>query len=412
LTNRPIAFPAGVRPAARQDFYHHVQIQGQGKQWINGRKGGNLLNQEPSPLFPGQLNGEVIMRISALCCLFFLAALPLGAADIPKPTGETIVDPDAKLELLFTRKAKVSGGLTEGPAVAPDGSIYFSDIPVGKDKGMIMRFAPKTKKTTVFAADSHKSNGLKFDAKGYLIACEGSDEGGRCVSRWDVKTGKREVLVDKYMGKKFNAPNDLVIDLKGRIYFTDPRYLGTEPRELKYRAVYRLEGDGTVIEITHDVEKPNGIALSPDQKTLYLIDHNNGTDRIDPKAPPPKKGAMKVYAFPLDKDGLVAGKRKTLFDYGKEDGADGMTLDVKGNIYLASRSLKRPGVLVINPEGEELAFIPTGPSQPKAKEPVGIPSNVVFGIGKESKTLYITVDKSLYRIRLKMDGYHIPWEKK
>jgi gluconolactonase len=88
-----------------------------------------------------------------------------------------------------------------------------------------------------------------------------------------------------------------------------------------------------------------------------------------------------------------------------------MAVDVKGNIYLATRSLKRPGVLVINPDGEEIAFIPTGPSQPGAKKPVGIPSNVCFGIGKKSKLLYITVDTSLYRIPLKVDGWHIPWQK-
>ncbi len=121
------------------------------------------------------------------------------------------------------------------------------------------------------------------------------------------------MLADNYHGKRFNACNDLCIDEKGRIYFTDPRYLGTETRELEHRAVYRLETDGTVVEVTHDIEKPNGIAISPDQTTLYVADHNNGTDRIDPTAPPPTKGAMKVYAFPLGPDGLVNGpKRRSL----------------------------------------------------------------------------------------------------
>lgn len=340
-----------------------------------------------------------------------LSLSPAADTVLPKPTGEAIVAPDAKLELLFTRSVKIEGGLTEGPACAPDGAIYFSDIPFGKDKGMILRFDPKTKKTTVFAEDSKKSNGLKFDAKGRLVACEGSDEGGRCVSRYDVKTGKREVLADKFMDKKFNAPNDLAIDLKGRIYFSDPRYLGEEKRELEYRAVYRVDTDGKVVEVTHDCEKPNGIALSPDQKTLYLADHNNGTDKIDPKAPPSKKGAMKLYAFPLGADGLVAGPRKVLIDFGDDDGIDGMTVDVRGNLYLAVRSLKRPGVLVTDAAGKEIAFIPTGPSQPDAKEPVGIPANVCFGRGDESKVLYITVDKSLYRISLKVEGFHIPQEK-
>ncbi|MBY0526600.1 MAG: SMP-30/gluconolactonase/LRE family protein [Gemmataceae bacterium] len=349
--------------------------------------------------------------ISAFLLTVSLSAALAADAEIPKPTGDTIVAPDAKLEKLFTRTAKISGGLTEGPAVAPDGSIYFSDIPFGKDKGMILRFDPKTKKTTVFAEDSHKSNGLKFDAKGFLIACEGSDEGGRCMSRWDVKTGKREVIADKYMGKRFNAPNDLAIDTKGRIYFSDPRYLGDEPRELEHRAVYRIDTDGKVVEVTHECEKPNGVALSPDQKTLYVVDHNNGTDNIDPKATPPKKGAMKLYAFPLGADGLVSGDRKTVHDFGAENGIDGLAVDVKGNLYLAVRSLKRPGIWVLDPAGKELAYIPTGVSQPDAKEPVGIPSNCCFGSGDESKVLYVTVDLSLYRIPVKMEGWRIPWEK-
>jgi gluconolactonase len=348
-----------------------------------------------------------------LALLFLLLSFPasLGAEEPPPPAASSIVPRGAKLERLYTRDDGVKGGLTEGPAVAPDGSIYFTDIRLDRGKGLILRFDPKSKKSTVFAKDSGKANGLMFDADGHLIACEGADRGGRCVSRWDVKTGKRTVVADAYDGKRFNAPNDLCSDTKGRIYFTDPRYLGAERRELRHRAVYRI-ADGTVVEITHDVEKPNGIALSPDQKTLYVADHNNGTDQIDPRAAPPKKGAMKVYAFPLGADGTVAGPRRTLVDFGAEDGCDGMTVDVKGNVYLTTRSRKRPGVLVIDPKGNEVGFIPTGPSQPGAKEPVGLPSNCDFGIGEESNVLYVTVDTSLYRIRLKVDGYHIPWAKK
>jgi gluconolactonase len=344
--------------------------------------------------------------------ILWLFVVPAGtAADAPKPTGDKIVDPDAKLELLFTRSAPISGGLTEGPTVAPDGSIYFSDIPFGKDKGMILRYDPKTNKTTVFTDDSMKANGLKFDAQGRLIACEGSDHGGRAVTRRDIKTGKREVIADSYKGKKFNAPNDLVIDTKGRIYFTDPRYLGPEPRELEHRAVYRIDQDGSVVEVTHECEKPNGIVLSPDEKTLYVADHNNGTDQIDAKGPPPKKGAMKLYAFPLGPDGLVNGPRKTLADFGDENGIDGMCVDVHGNVYGAVRSLKRPGVWVWDPSGKEVAYIPTAAPQTGVKEPKGIPANVTFGLGGESKVLYVTIDTSLYRIKLKVDGYHIPFAK-
>jgi gluconolactonase len=347
------------------------------------------------------------MRTRILAILFVSCwSSLLVAADVPKPTGDTIVSPDAKLELLFTRSLPITGVLTEGPTTALDGSIYFSDIPFGADKGKIMRFDPKTKQTTVFADDSRKSNGLKFDADGLLVACEGADEGGRSVSRWDVKTKTRTVLADKYQGKRFNAPNDLAIDSKGRIYFSDPKYLGTEKRELEHRAVYRVDTDGKVTEVTHDVEKPNGVALSPDNKTLYVGDHNNGTDRIgDPDAPPAKPGAMKIHSFPLGADGLVSGPRKTIVDFGDQAGSDGMAVDALGHVYLTCRSLKRPGVMIIDPNGKEVAFIATGVSQPGATEPVGLPSNVTFGIGSESKTLYVTIDKSLYRINLKVEGH-------
>jgi gluconolactonase len=352
------------------------------------------------------------MRVLAATMLCLLALAPLARAEDLRPTGDpAIVGPDAKLELLFTRSAPIRQGLTEGPTVAPDGSIYFSDIPFGTDKGMILRWDPKKRETTTFTDDSHKSNGLKFDAHGYLIACEGADGGGRGVARWDVKNRRREVLMDGFEGKRFNSPNDLAIDLKGRIYFTDPRYLGPEPRELTRQAVYRLDPDGMVREVTHEPEKPNGIVLSPDQKTLYVIDHNNGTDRIDPNAPPPKKGAQTVHAFPLGADGLVSGPGRILIDFAPEDGADGMAVDVHGNVYLAVRSLKRPGIWVVAPSGKELAYIPTGASQPGAKEPKGIPSNCTFGLGDEIKTLYVTVDTSLYRIGLQAEGWHIPFTK-
>jgi gluconolactonase len=346
----------------------------------------------------------MIMRRLGLFAIGFLVLGTTAAAD-------ELVPPGSQLELLYRRSAPIQGGLTEGVAAAPDGSMYFSEIPFGADKGMILRFDPKTRTTTVFAHDSHKSNGLMFDPNGFLIACEGADGGGRAVARWDVTTGRRTVIAEGYRGKRFNACNDLCIDEKGRIYFTDPRYVGTEPRELEYHAVYRIDTDGTVAEITHDVEKPNGIAISPDQKRLYVADHNNGTDRIDPEAPKPRLGAMRVYAFPLGPDGLVSGPRRTLIDFGDEEGCDGMTVDTAGRIYLASRRPSRPGILVIDPAGKEVAFIKTGAPQPGAREPSGNPSNVDFGSGDDANVLYITVDQSLYRIRLNATGYHIPWAK-
>jgi gluconolactonase len=329
----------------------------------------------------------------------FVVLLFLVAAE-PNP----FLAEGAKLEKLYTRTRAITGGLTEGPAVAPDGSIYFTDITQGKEPSEILRFDPKTGKTAVFIEDARKANGLMFDPEGRLVACEGADVGGRAIVRYDLKTKKRTVLTDNYKGKKYNAPNDLVIDRKGRIFFTDPRYVGSEPRELEHRAVYRIDTDGTVTQITTATEKPNGIMLSPDGKTLYVADHNNGSDGIVPgeKATP---GAMHILAFDLDEKGNV-GKPRVIHDFGKGPGCDGMTVDGKGNVYLTSRNPKRPGVIVMNPEGKEIGFFATGAPDQEAGKVVGLPSNVVFGIGEESKTLYITIDTSLYRVKWKIEGHH------
>jgi gluconolactonase len=344
----------------------------------------------------------VSSALIACCCLASAAAA--------EPAENPIVPADAKLELLHTRKVKLNSGLTEGPTAARDGTIYFTDMPFGKDNGMILCFDPKTMKTTVFTDDAGKSNGLCFDANGNLLSCDGADGGSRSVRRWNLKSGKSETVADRYQGKRFNSPNDLCLDAKGRVYFTDPRYGGTEPRELPGEAVYRIDRDGTVVLITSEVEKPNGICLSPDQRTLYVGDHNNGGNRLSPDDPEPKRGAMKIYAFPLNAEGLVHGPRKTLVDFGKENGSDGMRVDTQGNLYIASRSLARPGILVIDPTGKELVFIATGPTNQTGlfEEWRGIPSNVEFGVGDDSNSLYVTIDKSLYRIRLKTRGFHLP----
>lgn len=342
------------------------------------------------------------MRIplSAACCL--LSVNLANAGDLPRPTGDTVVSPEAKLELLSTRTAPIAGGLTEGPAAAPDGSIYFTDIPRAHDKGKIMRFDPQTGQTTIFIEDSNKANGLEFDSQGRLYACEGADQGGRALVRWDIATKKRTVIADRFMGKRFNAPNDLCLDRLGRVYFTDPMYVGDEPQELEHRAVYRVDNDGHVVEVTHDVEMPNGLAISPDQNTLYVADTNSRRSNA-------QSGAMKIYAFPLNSEGLVGGPRKTLYDFGEQAGCDGITLDRQGRLYLAARSANRPGVLVLSPGGQEVAFIPTGVPGQKPGNVSGAPSNVTFGSGSDKHTLYITIGVSLYRIVLKSEPF-VPWD--
>lgn len=338
------------------------------------------------------------------CCYgaFFVITVLASGDGLPAPSGDQVVSPEARLERVFTRTASIHGGLTEGPAAAPDGSIYFSDIPEGSDKGMILRYDPRSAATSVFTADSHKSNGLAFDAHGNLIACEGADGGGRAIVRWDVRNRARTVLADRYQGKRFNAPNDLCIDRSGRIYFTDPKYLGAEPRELEHRAVYRVDPTGKVVEVTHAVSKPNGIALSPDQRVLYVAEHDNGTEHLEAADQSVRQGAMRIDAFALGSDGLVSKALRPIVDFGAKKGCDGMTVDRQGHLLLTVRDSGRPGVLVVEPRGREIGFIPTGPANQTSARPIGLPSNVEFGIGPDANMLYITVDQGLYRIRLRI----------
>lgn len=357
-------------------------------------------------------------RLVALTRVLTLLVLPLrvgGAAAAAveiEPPDNPIFAADAALECVFSRTAKLASGLTEGPATAPDGSIYFTDMPFGpQQQTMINRFDPATKTLSVFTASAGKANGLAFDADGRLLAADGADGGGRCIRRYDLQTGQSTVVANQFDGRRLNAPNDLCVDRQGRIYFTDPFYAGNETRELDARAVYRVERDGRVIEITRDVEMPNGIVLSPDGTTLYVGDHNNGGNRTSPDDPAPARGAMRVVAFPLDAQGRVAGPRRTLVDFGAENGPDGIDVDAAGNLYVTCRSLARPGLLVLAPDGRELAFVQTGPAnQPGVFDDWrGIPSNVEFGVGADAHSLYLTIDKQLCRIRTKTTGARPAW---
>ena len=315
---------------------------------------------------------------------------------------DPIVPPDAKLEKLFE-----SHVLTEGVSVAPDGMVYFSEITFSNkskdakgviEAGHIWKFDPASGKTSIFRSPSGMSNGIKFDAAGNMVVAEGADYGGRRVTRTDMKTGKSYIIAGMFEGRPFNAPNDITIDEKGRIYFSDPRYLGHEPIEQPLMAVYRIDTDGSIHRIITDAGKPNGVAVSPDQKSLYVVSNDNGSAGIERLSAdtPVRKGNMALMAYDLAADG-TAKFRKTLVDYAPFDGPDGLVVDKQGNLYVAVRAENRPGICVYSPEGKELAYIKTE-----------VPTNVGFGRGADAKLLYITAGSSLYRIRLNREGYQLP----
>jgi gluconolactonase len=309
-------------------------------------------------------------------CLLCLLVLLVSACGLLLAADAAIVPDGAKLEKLWGE-----GEFTEGPAYGPGGYVYFSDI-----GDRIMRFEPATGKTTEYRNPSGRANGLDFDPQGRLVACEGANKGGNRRVSITEAGGKVRSLADRWNGKRFNSPNDCTVDRQGRVYFTDPRYGGDEPREIDTESVYRIDPDGSVTQIITDVQKPNGIVLSPDMKTLYVADSN-------------PKGNQHLLAFPLKEDGTV-GEKRLLHDFGTDRGIDGMCVDAQGNIYGAAGQGKTGGVYVFSPEGKQLAFLPVPET----------PTNCVFG-GKERKTLYVTAGKSLYRIGLNAEGFAVFWPK-
>ena len=248
-----------------------------------------------------------------------------------------------------------------------------------------------------------QANGLRVDLDGTLLVCEPAN---RQVTAIDQE-GRLTILADRFEGQRFNSPNDLWVEPKGGIYFSDPRYLGHEPIDQPVQAVYRIDPDGSIHRIITDAGKPNGVCVSPDQKSLYVVSNDNGntgTKRMHPDDPA-AKGRMALLAYDLASEG-TAKFREMLVDYAPEDGPDGLVVDADGNLYVAVRDVTRPGIVVYSPKGKELAYIPT---------PV-VPTNAAFGHGKEINTLYVTYGGDappenpgiLAKIKVERDGYHLP----
>jgi gluconolactonase len=303
-----------------------------------------------------------------------LAALLFGLTLAAHPAAQ---QPEVAASLAFT----------EGPTVDRDGNVYFTEMVFQR----IMKLTPAGVLST-FREHSNGANGLLIDPEGRLIACEGAESqrtGAMLkfkpqVTRTDLRTGKVEVLAENYQGKPFVAPNDVTIDGKGRLYFTD----------LVGVAVYRIDAPGKVTRIlaAPDIQRPNGLQISPDDKTLYLIEANGA-----------QGGARMIRAFDLSPEGNVSNMR-VHYNFYPGRSADGMSIDSQGNLYASAGMGQlrgttetldtKTGVYVISPQGKLLKFTPI---------PEDFITNNAFG-GPDMKTLYVTAGKTLYKIRTDVAG--------
>jgi gluconolactonase len=318
---------------------------------------------------------------------FFMVPLcVLVCAGWSRAAGESIFDPESKLKV---EAGDGAGG--EGPAWHPKLGVLSSG------NGHIYQL-DREGKSRIYRKDAG-TNGLLFDPEGRLLAC---DSEHRRMTRTEPD-GTVTVLTDRYEGKRYNTPNDLTLDSQGRIYFSDPRYgdrKGMEILDDKGRTVegvYRIDPDGKVTRVIgRELDRPNGVLVSGDDRFLYVADNNN--DHV--------AGARKLWRFDLRNDGTVdLASKKLIYDWGKGRGPDGLKQDREGRLYVAA-GLNKPnppaepaedvkgGIYVLSPEGKLLTFLPV---------PRDEVTNCAFG-GDDLKTLYITAGGTLYSIRTTTPG--------
>lgn len=300
------------------------------------------------------------------------------------PKLDAVIAPDAEIQQL------ADGFIwSEGPVwVRGGGYLLFSDVPGNimyrwSEASGVSEFMNPSgyagPPTDAFAEPG--SNGMALDAAGDLLVC---DHGNRALAKVDLKTRAKTILLDRYEGGRFNSPNDVAVSKSGAVYFTDPTYglkdRDASPlRELDFNGVYRWTPGGALQRIDAELTFPNGIALSPDQRRLYV-------SVSDPKAP-------KLMVYDLDPDGLPTAKA-VFFDAAplRQAGGpglpDGMCLDSEGRLYATGPG----GVLVITPDGELIGVIETGTAI----------ANCAFG--EDGRTLFLTSNHTLARVRLKTTG--------
>lgn len=296
---------------------------------------------------------------------------------------DALVPADAKLEVLAE-----GFEWTEGPVWVPSGGyLLFSDIPRNtvykwkEGEGLSVFMRPAGYNGAEPPGYELGTNGLLIDPEGNLVVC---DHGNRMVARIDTTNFTRTPLADRYDGKRLNSPNDAVFKSNGDLYFTDPSYglQGANESPLKeqpHNGVYRRTPDGTVTLLTDTLTFPNGIAFSPDEKTLYVAVSD---------------GERPFWAaYDVQDDGTIANGRvffdaRSLRGAGKRGLPDGLKVDVHGNLFATGPG----GVIVFSPDGKHLGTIETGQAT----------ANCAFG--DDGSTLYITADMYLARIRLNTKG--------
>lgn len=294
-------------------------------------------------------------------------AEPAGTVQVVSPELRRLVPEGAVIE-------KLASGFkfTEGPVWTREGYLLFSDIP----NDTITKWDPKSGQVSDFRKPSAGTNGNTLDSQGRLVSCE---HAGRRVSRRE-KNGSVVTVVDRYEGKRLNSPNDVIFKSDGAMYFTDPPYglpkQDDDPaKEQTYNGVYRVK-DGKITLLATDLKRPNGLAFSPNEKTLYVA--NSDADR-------------KIWmAYPVKADGTL-GPGKVFFDVtaSKEPGLpDGMKVDQQGNLYCTAPG----GLWIFSASGKHLGTL----------KPTEVPANCHWG--DDGKTLYMTAQTGLYRIRLNVAG--------
>lgn len=309
------------------------------------------------------VNTRLSLRTVGCFGSLLLALLVATQADVQQSSAQEAVAPTGPVE-------KVEGGFefTEGPAWADNGVLYFTDIP----KETIHQI-DKSGKLGVFVQPSGHANGLLV-AGDRLLACQMD---GRIVA-YDRESKEMTVLASEFEGARFNAPNDLVQDAEGGIYFTDPFFRAPQPLPQEVQAVYYIPADGKVQRVTEHLPAPNGVGLSPDGKSLYIIPTQSSKMLVFPVLAAGKLGEPKTFCELKQPEGQ------------QNTGGDGMTMDEKGNLYITSQI----GVQIFSPEGEMLGNVEV-PEQP---------SNVTFG-GDNRKTLYITARNGLYSAAMPHGGF-------